>query len=91
MTDAQKLATLLPAVRDLIAEAHKLGGSPAEIRVQAHAAWIGELLGTGPHGIDRTSIVECVSTEDVLDHAENAARDFDKADLESAQMDAATL
>ncbi len=60
MTDAQKLAILVPAVRDLIEAAHKLGFSEIELSVQTKAAWLGEVIGDGPHGIERTSIVETV-------------------------------
>ncbi len=89
MTDAQKLTVLVPAVRDLIDACHKLGFSEIELSVQTKAAWLGEILGDGAHGIERTSIVDGVSLEDRMDHAENAAKDYDRQAREAARQDEA--
>ncbi len=86
MTDAQKLNTLVPAVKDLLEAVHKLGMSKAEVNVQTKAAWIGELLGDGANGIYRVSIVEAVSEEDRLDHAENHPVDLDGGDRGKLQQ-----
>ncbi len=87
MTDREKLDLLVPAVRALLEAAHKLGISPVELVVQTNAAWVGEILGDGAHGIERTSIVDGVSLEDRMDHAENAAKDYDRQAIEAALED----
>ncbi len=80
MTDTEKLELLKPAIQALLAEVHKLGNSRAEMNVQTQAAWVGEILGNGPHGIERTSIVETVEmTFDREQEAEAEREDADAA------------
>ncbi len=61
MTTEEKYTLLVPAVRALTAAANKIvGHDPDILDLHLKAAWVGELLSDGAHGVERTSIVEAL-------------------------------